>query len=521
MEKVQKKPAAGRRGFFRNLSIRNKLLMTFALTATLMFLINIILYNEINRSMRKLDEVYATNVSLNELTECLERTQEEVEEYLSTKSSDSLENYYRYVQQYRDMLEQLNDSIIDNEMKILEKNIKNMSETYLVLADETIQAKRGRNVERYKAAFDEEFEHYQYIRTAIDRLNNLQFQNNSDNYTIMMSSLSYMEIISSAIVVVAAVINLLILMLLIRTITEPLRMLARSANEVAEGNFDIQLPDFPNQDEVGVVTHAFAKMVHSIREYIDKTRESMEKEQKMMERELLMETHLKDAQLKYLQAQINPHFLFNSLNAGAQLAMMEDAEKTCIFVEKMADFFRYNVHKIEEATTLGEEIEAVDNYVYILNVRFAGEIHFIREIEPDLETVEMPSMILQPLVENAVNHGIRNVEWEGCIWLKAAKEKENLIISVRDNGQGMSQERIREVLEGKIREADREKEVSGIGMDNVIGRLELFFGQKNLLQIYSEGEGKGTEVRITIPWSAREQVPKRAQRPVVSVDKAE
>ena len=133
------------------LSIRSKLIMVFGLTAALMFVINIILYAEINSSMKKLDEVYATNVSLNELTECLENTQEEVVDYLNTKSSDSLENYYRYVQQYNDMLEQLNGTIVDNEMKILEKNIKNMSETYLMLADETIQAKRGRNVEQYKS----------------------------------------------------------------------------------------------------------------------------------------------------------------------------------------------------------------------------------------------------------------------------------------------------------------------------------------------------------------------------------
>ena len=107
----------------------------------------------------------------------------------------------------------------------------------------------------------------------------------------------------------------------------------------------------------------------------------------MKERELLMETHLKDAQLKYLRAQINPHFLFNSLNAGAQLALMEDAEKTSIFIEKMADFFRYNVRKTEETATLEEELEAVDSYVYILNVRFAGEIHYEKEVYPGLENL--------------------------------------------------------------------------------------------------------------------------------------
>lgn len=506
MEKREKRKHRSRLGsFVGRLSIRTKLIMMFVLTAALMFLINIVLYTEINRSMQKLDEVYATNVSLNELTECLEKTQEEVTEYLNTKSTDSLENYYRHVQQYRSMLMQLNGSIVDNEMKILEKNIRNMSESYLELTDETIQAKRGRNTERYKAAYEEEFQNYQYIRTAIDRLNNLQFQNNSDNYQIMLNALKYMEIISSAVVVIVAVINLLFLVLVIRTITDPLRLLAKSANEVAEGNFDLDLEETGSQDEVGVVTHAFIKMVYSIRQYIEKTKESMEKEQRMKERELLMETHLKDAQLKYLQAQINPHFLFNSLNAGAQLAMMENAEKTSIFIEKMADFFRYNVRKTEETSTLGEEIEAVDNYVYILNVRFAGDIHFEKKILPGFEDVHLPSMILQPLVENAVNHGIRNVEWEGHIWLKVDYEDGMLVIRVKDNGQGMSQEHIQEVLERRVRRPDGQGDSTGIGMDNVINRLELFFGQKNLLQICSEGPDLGTEVKIMVPYTGIER----------------
>ncbi len=502
MEKEQKKP-----DFAGRFSIRAKLIMTFALTATLMFVMNLLLYGEINRSMNELDEVYATNVSLNELAQCLEDTHGNVLEYLSTKSSDSLEDYYRNVQTYRDMTEQLNGSIADSERKILEKNIRNMSETYLDLAEETIQAKRGRNVEAYKAAFAEESKNYEYIQTAIYCLNSLQFRSNSDNYQILRDSLGYMEIVSSLVMAAVGVINLMILFVMIRTITEPLRMLAGSANEVAQGNFDVRLPETTSRDEVGVVTEAFDKMVRSIREYIVRTRESMEKEQKMMERELLMETHLKDAQLRYLQAQINPHFLFNSLNAGAQLAMMEDAEQTSIFIEKMADFFRYNVRKSEESATLAEELETVDNYVYILNVRFAGEIHYEKEVPPGVEDVRLPSLILQPVVENAVNHGIREVDWEGHIWLSVEKDEDCLIVSVRDNGQGMTPEQIRDVLERRPKAGDGEGDSTGIGLDNVINRLELFFGQSGLLQIYSDGPGRGTEVRMRLPTAPEQGVP--------------
>ncbi len=503
MEKEKKKP-----GFIGRLSIRAKLIMTFALMATLMFVVNLLLYGEISRSMYELDEVYATNVSLNELAQCLEDTHGNVLEYLSTKSSDSLEDYYRNVQTYRDMAEQLNGSIVDSERKILEKNIRSMSETYLDLAEETIQAKRGRNVEAYKAAFAEESQNYEYIQTAIYCLNSLQFRNNSDNYKILRDSLGYMEIVSSLVMVAVGVINVMILFVLIRTITEPLRMLAGSANEVAQGNFDVRLPKTTSRDEVGVVTEAFDKMVRSIREYIVQTRESMEKEQKMMERELLMETHLKDAQLRYLQAQINPHFLFNSLNAGAQLAMMEDAEKTSIFIEKMADFFRYNVRKSEESATLAEEIETVDNYVYILNVRFSGDIHYEKDVPPGVEDVRLPSLILQPIVENAVNHGIREVDWEGHIRLSVERGEDCLTVRICDNGQGMTPEQIRDVLERRSKAGEAPGDSTGIGLDNVINRLELFFGRSGLLQIYSDGPGKGTEVRMCLP-----TVPEQDVRP--------
>lgn len=254
-------------------------------------------------------------------------------------------------------------------------------------------------------------------------------------------------------------------------------------------SLEIQLED---KDELYVIAVKFNQMTRRVKRLVEALEQRTEEVR-------IAAINQKHAEIKALEAQINPHFLFNSLNAGAQLAMMEDAEKTSIFIEKMADFFRYNVRKMEEATTLGEELEAVDNYVYILNVRFAGDIHFETQIAEDVEDVQLPSMILQPVVENAVNHGIRGVDWEGHIWLSVERRAHGLEIRVRDNGEGMTQERIREVLEGTLSPSGNGRDSTGIGLDNVITRLELFFGQKGLLQIYSEGPGKGTEVCMTIP----------------------
>ena len=141
------------------------------------------------------------------------------------------------------------------------------------------------------------------------------------------------------------------------------------------------------------------------------------------------------------------------------------------------------------------------------------QVGIVLELVVDVDDVQLPSMILQPIVENAVNHGIRDVEWAGHIQLIVQHISEGLVISVKDNGQGMTQERIREILEGRVHENEEQKDSTGIGMDNVINRLELFFGIKGLLQIYSGGIGKGTEVRIMIPEKAlaMQQQAKEAQ----------
>lgn len=175
------------------------------------------------------------------------------------------------------------------------------------------------------------------------------------------------------VIFIVAAVGVAIIILFVQSMIRPLTQLSSTAHEVAMGNLNVPILPVVCEDEVGVVTRSFNQMLDSIRIHIKQQRESIEKQAQMKERELLMETHLKEAQLKYLQAQINPHFLFNCLNAGAQLAMLEDAERTGVFLEKMADFFRYNVRKMEDDALLWEEVDAVDNYIYILNVRFAGD----------------------------------------------------------------------------------------------------------------------------------------------------
>lgn len=449
--------------------------------------------------LSSLDEIYASNNSLNQLNESLEALQNATAGYLNTKTSDALEQYYIQEEKYSSLVNQLDDNHDDNENRVMERNIRHMSLNYLELTNQAVESKRGGNVEKYKSIYEQAASTYGYIEASINSLNNQQFVNNSKSYAAMMTALQTLEELNIITLVIIGVANLSFVVLIASTIADPLVKLAASANSVSQGNFDAPLLPVRSNDEVGIVTSAFNKMVVSIREYIEKLTESMEATRKLRENELIMENHIKDAELRYLQAQINPHFLFNTLNAGAQMAMMEGADRTSNYIQRVADFFRYNIKKNKDVVTLAEEIQLVDIYIYIINVRFAGEIQFKKQIDERLLDVKIPSMILQPIVENSINYGLRNIEWTKKIQVSVYELGDYTCVSIKDNGIGMSAETIDKVLNGSYRSDPSKSDSNGVGLNNCIERLNIFYERDDVLDIISEGENKGTETILYLP----------------------
>lgn len=480
-------------------SIQFKLIAVFLLTCLVLLVVNIVLYQSMNRIIQRLDNVYATNVSLNELQDLLDHTQDSLTEYLNTKSTDAMQDYFTYEDAYLSMVRKLNNDIVNQELLMMEKNIRGLSMEYLEITNKVIDAKRGRNIEKYKVYYEEATELYDIISTHIYSLNNQRFVANSRNYQILQSAVDYSQMTNTIILILVAIANTILVFILTREMTQPLKKLSLAANKVAQGDLEVELLPVTTNDEIGVVTYAFNEMVQSIKVYIEQIRQNMEQESAMKEKELKMENHLKDAQLKYLQAQINPHFLFNMLNAGAQLAMLEGADKTYMYVQNVADFFRYSI-KSKEETTLENELVQVEHYIYILNVRFSGDIHFKMDVDDSCRSIMMPGMILQPIVENSVNYGIRDIDWEGRIELSATREKEYVCISIRDNGIGMSQEKIDQILSGQLKEEEPSKKSNGVGLYNVIQRLRMFYNKEDVIEITSIGRNMGTEVAIKLYW---------------------
>ncbi|MBP5655170.1 MAG: histidine kinase, partial [Clostridiales bacterium] len=427
-----------KRNFFSDMKISRKLVAVFLATSVIAMGVNLFIFINLNSALEKINQVFSSNISLNRLSDNLNEIHTGLTGYLETKGTDDLELYYSSSQTMSMLMRDLNDDVTDNNVKLAERDIRNMLTTYLATADEAIQAKRGRNIDEYTNKFNECSRIKDYLNTYIYSINNEQFKTNSSNYAALTSSLRYTELMSMLIFAVASVMNILLIIILTSTITRPLTLLSAKAEEIsAQSPENVEPLEVSSDDEVGKVTRAFNEMLASIKDYISRIRTQLITESEMKEKNLLMETHLKDAQLKYLQSQINPHFLFNTLNAGAQLAMMEGADRTGEYIRNMADFFRYNVKKSSDTVKLSEEIELVDSYVYILNVRFAGEIEFIKDIDESLLDVHVPSMIIQPLVENSIKYGIKDVEpGEGKVTLSVYREDDYACIRVSDNGIG-------------------------------------------------------------------------------------
>lgn len=481
------------------ISIRNKLLVIFMIPTIMLLSINAYINAEINTMIDDISGIYASNTMLNELQISLTQVHRYLETFLDTRDTEAIEGYLRNQQEFSNRLEQLNGRLLDDDSMITQKNIRSISEEYIRTADRAVEAKRGRNVVKYKEYYDDADRLFSYINSYIYSLNSRQLQCNSHNYEALFTSLKYSETANLTILCMTSALVTLLVFLLTRGITDPLQRLAEAAEQVANGSLVAEVSGPVANDEVGIVTAAFNQMVVSLKDNMEQARQRIALESAMKEKQLLMEAHLKDTQLKYLQSQINPHFLFNTLNACAQLAMLEGADRTYTYVQNVADFYRYNVRKKDGVATLAEEIGLVNNYIYIINVRFSGEIHFIKEIEEGVTDVPMPAMILQPLVENSINHGLRDVEWEKKIWLSVYRENNRICVSVRDNGIGISPEQTQSILNNDLNGNGLQEHTTGVGLRNVIGRLRLFYNRDDVMEITSTGSGMGTEVAVFIP----------------------
>lgn len=264
-------------------------------------------------------------------------------------------------------------------------------------------------------------------------------------------------------------------------ILKPMRLLSEAAGRIAGGDLTARAK-VHSQDEVEELADSFNSMAESLGELVGKVREEEEKRRK--------------TDLRLLQEQINPHFLYNTLDTIVWLIEVNEPDQAVDMVVTLSDFFRLVLSKGKEFISIRQEEQHIRSYLQIQEKRYHDILDYEIRMDPRVYDYEIPKLTLQPLVENALYHGIKYKRSRGSIWVRGELDGNEIHLYVRDDGVGMAPEELGE-LRKEIERPCKETE-KGFGLANVNERIRMYFGNGYGMRIQSE-KGKGTEIELTIP----------------------
>lgn len=270
--------------------------------------------------------------------------------------------------------------------------------------------------------------------------------------------------------------------LLSYNITKPFNGMIKIMRKVEKGDLTDRM-NLTGHPEMDVLTRVYNRMLDSINKLITEVYEASITE--------------KNAKISALQAQINPHFLYNTLNVMKSISRVKGVEEVAEISESLSDLFKYSMKDLDRTVTLQEEVTHIENYMRIQQHRFRDRFMLEKEISPEAKQTFIPKLLIQPIVENAVNHGLKDIKKGGTIRLKAFLKEADLVIEVRDNGRGMSPDTLKYVKD-KISRNRIGSSMAGIGLNNIAQRLRLIYGYRYQMNIESN-ESKGTVVTIVLP----------------------
>lgn len=270
-------------------------------------------------------------------------------------------------------------------------------------------------------------------------------------------------------------------------INMPIKELELFSTKIASGDLEARA-DIPRIQELENLAVNLNTMAVKIRELIDMN--------------ILEQQNLQKSEMKALQAQITPHFLYNTLDTIIWLAEGKQYDQVIDITRAFSSFFRISLSRGRDWVTVADEIAHVENYLTIQKIRYRDILDYSIEYDPAMASYPVLKLVLQPLVENALYHGIKNKRGRGVLWVRAFREAGQLRFSVEDNGIGMTEERLAEVRRGLMADREGEGVADMYGLYNVSKRLQLYYGKDVFLKIKSVHR-EGTVVSFGVPQEAQ------------------
>ncbi len=291
--------------------------------------------------------------------------------------------------------------------------------------------------------------------------------------------------ITIANVVGCVLVTMLLYYLISARLTKPIKTLQDKMRLAAQGDMEARFHS-RNRDEIADLGESFNIMLERIDKLMQQTRREQE--------------NLKRAEFRALQAQINPHFLYNTLDAIIWMSQASRHEEVMELVVALSRFFRLTLANGREMVTVADELDHAQNYLIIQTMRYPDILNYEFAVDPRLRRFQMIKPTLQPLIENAIYHGLKTKRGGGTVWIEGDydEDKKEVVFMVRDNGSGMEAGRLREVRQELQRSGSQFAESEGYALRNVNERIQLFYGREYGLAISSEPD-KGTVATMTFP----------------------
>lgn len=474
----------------------------------------------LNRSLL----MYERNQQYQVVDELVQGLDEQLREYLEARSTDSLREYLEIADQLQHSRELFSPNLTDQELvdeeRHLERSVHFLINSLQKTADRAVQEKRGRSPEQYTQLYTEVRAISSLLRSELIELSQKELTRVMQAQESFSRQFSWVQAFSFLFLSSLIFLTAVLAAMFAGKIAEPISRLSNSALRVADGDFAV--PDIPlrGSTEVQHMADAFNRMKESIQRNMNEMQRTAEMEKGLMEERvanLKMKNRVKQAEMASLQNQIRPHFLFNALNTGVQLATIEEAERTSEYLDSLASLFRESLRPLSEVSTLGREYETLCSFLYIMQIRFGTRVELRHEFAPDTISTPLPRLVLQPLVENSVLHGFQN--GKGNISLSSRSDGTRVLIELCDDGLGMSPEDVAKISseistwESELPHLEHARDGSGsrIGLRNVMYRLRLFCGTDDCFAIDSQAGG-GVRVRLWVPQA--DGVPAAVEAPV-------
>lgn len=452
-------------------------------------------YNEL------MDVYYNANSFINRFEQC----NKILAQYVKYKKAEDKTMYEQHKLSLDAQVNQFSTDIrtVGKEEYLLARAIKNSYESYTSQVDTMLNETDNSAV--YRKYYNDIVPTSGYIVMYSKDLLSQSLNRGQILYNTTKKRLDSIKIITITLTILFLGFSIIFGIALIKHIVYPIIGLSKASHEISEEKFDGCDMVAPNNDEIYELIKAFNKMKHSMYNALFALKEKNEMEKKLYAQKLNAinaQKHLEQAKMSQLQSQVNPHFLFNTLNTISRMARIEGAKETEILITNLSKLFRYTLQTDNIKVPLERELAVIEEYMYIQKVRYGKRVNIdiIIGNTIDINTILIPSFTLQPIVENSIIHGIEPKVEGGTIRIRIHKYKSKLIISIIDNGVGMDQDTLNNILNKKSNKGH----LSGIGLSNVRARLSLLY--KEYKFVIKSKKGYGTLFVIKIPLEGHENV---------------